>query len=134
MKSPSWAKAQEWSATRWGLRSRTRRGCPWFFQGYAVCGAFSLGHDRLRDDVVGVLDVPLFTAGAFFEPTLGRLGALLLKLGAQGKLTFAVPVQAAPGGLVAGGSSGDAAMPRSTPMKPSGSYASASGTSQVAIR
>ncbi|MET8509492.1 hypothetical protein ABZV60_33475 [Streptomyces sp. NPDC004787] len=79
-----------------------------FFQADPGGGAFSLGHDRLGNDVAGVPDVPLLTAGALRQPALCALGGLLLELGAQGKLTLAVAVQAAPGGLVAGARGGDA--------------------------
>ncbi|BBC33303.1 hypothetical protein SGFS_045970 [Streptomyces graminofaciens] len=58
-----------------------------FFEGQAAPGAFSLGHDRLGDDVVLVGGVPRLFAGTGLEPPLGALGALLLELGTQGKLS-----------------------------------------------
>lgn len=97
------------------------------FEGQAAPGAFSLGHDRVGDDVVLVRRVPLLSAGTRLDPPLGGLGALLLQLPPQVMLALAIPVQAAPCGHVAGGRVAMLTMPRSTPMKPSGSHCSASG-------
>lgn len=105
------------------------------FQGDAGRGAFSLGHDLFRDDVVDVRGVPRFLAAPVLEPSPGGLGALGLQLLPQVELPLTVPVQAAveaaryPVDVVA-----MLAMPRSTPMNWSGSYCSASGTSHTAIR
>lgn len=114
MKSASWANAQEQSETLphclKGVGGATRLAEPYpvadaleFFERQAASGAFSLGHDRLGDDVVGIRGVPCFLAGTGFEPPLGALGALLLERGTQGRLSLAVPAKAPPGGEVAGG-------------------------------
>ncbi|WP_223838469.1 hypothetical protein [Saccharopolyspora pogona] len=88
--------------TRSGLRQPYPVADPLeFFQGNTASGALGLGHDRLRDAVVDVLDVPCFLAGTGFESPLGGLGLLGLKLGAQGDLAFAVPVEATPRRCVA---------------------------------
>lgn len=46
--------------------------------------------------MVGVRGVPCFLAGTGLEPPLSALGALLLELGTQGKLSLAVPAQPPP--------------------------------------
>lgn len=57
--------------------------------------------------VVDVPDVPRFLAGAGFQSPLGGLGLLGLKLGAQGDLALAVPVEATPRRCVAAADGGN---------------------------
>lgn len=60
MNSASWAQAREWSATCWGLwEPYPLPDAAQVFQGGSGRGAFGLGHDRLRDDVVAVGDIAL---------------------------------------------------------------------------
>src|SRR5262249_7162024 len=77
------------------------------FEGDAVSGAFSLGHDRLGDAVVDVLGPPRFLTALLGQQPFGGLGALLLQLGPQRELPLAVAVQFASGGPVTGGGGGD---------------------------
>jgi hypothetical protein len=52
------------------------------FQGDSGRGAFSLGHDRLRDDVVGAGDMAPLAPVALLQQPFGGLRALALELGA----------------------------------------------------
>ena len=74
-------------------------------QGDAASGAFSLGHDALGDDVVGVGGEPGFLTRPLAQEPFRGPGALRLEFAAQVPGPMPMPVQVLPGvpGPVVGG-------------------------------